>query len=195
MKTKAFLTLFTLALMAFTLTTESQAQVKISSVKKQAVLSPQFSLKGDKPFKPTRPWLEAEVIFSAKGNTDDGYLPAALTVEFYVAVKSKKEKKTVVIKHEGTYNNVALNAKQAVAVYFPPREFARMVGKSKPSTGDVEAIAVVISYEGKPVAVESSGFKSPKSQPWKKLSPAGELLAKKDTPFRDLYYDDYLTAE
>ena len=183
---------FALALFTFAAPTEAlfaQATVKINKIMVDTTQSPQFTLSGKKkPFKSKKNWLEAEVSFhvSAKRPPKDGYLPDALQVEVFVVVKSGREKK--LIKHSGTYDNVAVGELQAVAVYLPPREFARLVGKARPTRSDVVGYAVNISYGGKSVASQLKSIPAEAT----KASPEMEMLPKSKTPFRDLYYDNYL---
>lgn len=167
----------------------AQASVKIGSVKVDSTKSPQFSLTGQKKvFKSTKNWLEVDMVFqvSASRKPKDGYLPDSLDVEIYVLLKSGREKKLV--KHQGSYPNVAVGESQAIAVYLPPREFARVTGKPRPSKADVIGYAINISYAGKSVATELKGMKAEAT----KAAPEMELLPKSKTPFRDLYYDNYL---
>lgn len=167
----------------------AQASVKISKVNVETTQSPEFTLGGKKKvFNATKNWLEAEVIFevSMSRRPDDGYLPDSIEVEVFVLIDAGREKKLV--KHKGTYPNVAVNEPQAIALYLSPREFARLVGKERPSEGDVEGYAVVISYAGKTVASDIKGMKPADT----KAAPEMELTPKSKTPFRDLYYDNYL---
>lgn len=167
----------------------AQASVKIGRVNVDTTQSPQFNLSGKKKtFRSTKNWLEAEVLFqvSASKKPADGYLPDAIEVEIFVLLNAGREKKLV--KHTGTYPNVAVGDVQAVAVYLSPREFARLVGKENPSAGDVEGYAVNISYGGKSVATDIKGMRPEAT----KAAPDMELRPKSKTPFRDLYYDDYL---
>lgn len=167
----------------------AQASVKIGKVTVDTTQSPQFTLTGKKKaFKSTKNWLEAEVVFqvSSSQRPKDGYLPDALEIEVFVLLDAGREKK--LLKHTGTYPNVAVNETQAVAVYLSPRDFSRVVGKERPSKGDVEGYAINISYGGKSVAAEIKGMNAAAT----KLPPEMELTPKSKTPFRDLYYDNYL---
>lgn len=168
----------------------AQAKVKIGKFNVDTVESPQFTLKGSKKsFKPERGWLEAEVIFqvSSAKPPKDGYLPDALEIEVFLVIKGGDNKKKLV-KHSGTYPNVAVGKNQAVAVYLPPREFARITGKARPSKGDLAGYAINIKYAGKSVASDMKKMTKAQTE----AAPEMELLPKNQTPFRDLYYDNYL---
>jgi hypothetical protein len=168
----------------------SQAKVSIGKFNVNTIESPQFNLQGSKkPFKPEKGWLEAEVIFQVSSSKPpkDGYLPDALEIDIFLVVKGGDGKKKLV-KHSGTYANVAVGKNQAVAVYLPPREFARLTGKPRPSKGELVGYAVNIKYAGKSVAAEMRKMTKEQTE----ISPEMELLPKNKTPFRDLYYDNYL---
>ncbi len=163
---------------------------KITKVTVDAVPSPQFQLSGNKkPFKSTKRWLEAEIVFmvNAANKPKDGYLPDSLEVEIFVLVEGA-DRKPKLLKHTGTYSNVAVGENQAVAVYLPPREFARLVGKDKPSRGDVKGYAVNIKYAGKSLGTDLKGMNGAATKGPVEM----EMLPKSKTPFRDLYYDNYL---
>lgn len=167
----------------------AQASVKIGRVTADTTQSPQFTLTGKKKtFKSTKNWLEIDAVFqvSVAKKPKDGYLPDSLDVEIFALINAGREKKLV--KHKGSYANVAVNENQAVAVYLPPREFSRITGKNRPSRSDVIGYAVLISYAGKVVASDIKGMKPEAT----KAAPEMELLPKSKTPFRDLYYDNYL---
>ncbi|MGY8688285.1 MAG: Amuc_1102 family pilus-like protein [Verrucomicrobiales bacterium] len=163
--------------------------MKIGNLNVGVVQSPRFSLEGGKKKSASKKvWLEAEVVFQVSSSKPpkDGYLPDALEVEIFVVVNAGREKK--LITHKGTYANVAVGESQTVAVYLPPREFARLIGKDKPSKGDVVGYAVNITYAGKSVAADLKGIKKEAMD----QSPEMEMVSRSKTPFRDLFYDSYL---
>lgn len=168
----------------------AQAKVTIGKFNVNTIESPQFNLDGtEKPFKPSKGWLEAEVVFQVSSSKPpkDGYLPDALEIDIFLVVKGGDGKKKLV-KHTGTYPNVAIGKNQAVAVYLPPREFARITGKPRPTKGELVGYAVNIKYAGRSVAAQMKKMTKEQTE----IAPETELLPKNKTPFRDLYYDNYL---
>lgn len=184
------LTAILLALLVSSVSVFAQAKVAIGKVNVSTALSPQFTLGGaKKSFKANKNWLEAEVVFqvSSPKPPADGYLPDALEIELFLVINGADRKK-VVVKHTGTYPNVAIGENQAVAVYLSPRNFARLTGKRKPSKGDIVGYAINIKYAGTSVASEMKKMTAAQT----KVAPEMELVPKSETPFRDLYYDSYL---
>ncbi len=168
----------------------AQAKVSISKFNVDTIASPQFNLQGSKKaFKPAKGWLEAEVVFQVSSSKPpkDGYLPDSLQIDIFLVLKGSDGKKKLV-KHSGNYANVAVGKQQAVAVYLPPREFARLTGKHRPSKGELVGYAVNVKYAGKSVASDMRKMTKEQSE----SAPEMELLPKNQTPFRDLYYDNYL---
>ena len=78
---------------------------------------------------------------------------------FYVLLKGQKKS---IVKHEETFQDVPVNEQVAVAAYLSPAKFARLVGKAKPTVGDVEAIAIEVKAGGKTIAGDQKGFKTSK---------------------------------
>lgn len=199
MRTTNLTRIVAIALASFSLlATAAQAQTsaKVSKVDFSVMGSPQFQVKGaKKTFKP-KGWLvaEAEMTFSAKVLPKDGYLTDSIEVSFYVLIKGAKKK--VVVKHEETFQDVPVGERVAVAAYLSPAKFARLVGKNKPTRGDVEAIAVEVKAGGKSIAGDQKGFKTSKAKPrpWEAVSPEAEMLSKNKTPFAVLFYDFYLES-
>ena len=168
----------------------SQAKVTIGKFNVNTIESPQFNLSGTKKtFKPEKGWLEAEVIFQVNPSKPpkDGYLPDALEIDIFLVIQGGHGKKKLV-KHSGSYPNVAVRKNQAVAVYLPPRDFARLTGKPRPTKGELVGYAVNIKYGGKSLAAEMKKMTKEQTE----IAPEMELLPKNKTPFRDLYYDNYL---
>jgi|MDTC01.2.fsa_nt_gb hypothetical protein len=173
----------------------AQTSAKVNSLKSLVTGSPQFTITGaKKKFKP-KSWLiaEAEMTFSAKVTPKDGYLTDSVDVSFYLLLKGAKKKS--IVKHEETFQDVPVNEKVAVAAYLSPAKFARLVGKARPTLGDVEAIAIEVRAGGKLIAGDQKGFKvKGKSRPWEAVSPEAEMLPKSKTPFAVLFYDLYLES-
>jgi hypothetical protein len=174
---------------------------KVSSAKVSYEMqqTPEFSVSGPRS-KKTNPleWLEIEVELEVKTLAKSGYMDQ-LDAEFFVGVKdSNDSNKPVLMTGKLSFVDVrAAEGKAWLSAYVSPATLAKATGKSKPSKGDIVAVAVTVTGEGlqKPLS-ESMGVSLKREGPQWWEDPRfnrqeGAVLAKPKTPFAHLWTDRY----
>ena len=134
---------------------------------------------------PARDWAEMQVLFDSESEWID-----ELVFVYYALLHDRATGEFTFLKGQVTHVDVARGAKHMSSAYIRPNTLARY--------GEVVAVAVEVLAGGDVVAAQSEG-KLPKAQPlpadwWKttKLVPKeGLVLAKPQTPFAYVGYDDY----
>lgn len=144
------------------------------------VQTPEYTIKKSQTAARTRDWFQIVTTYETAPEWLDD-----VQFTYYVLVKAKQplpnEPPQRLFKGDVSYINVA-QGKHKSDMYLHPSTLARF--------GDVQAIAVLISVQGRLVAMESK----PASQQrwWEQLQPQeGLLLNRMQTPFAMLYFDDY----
>lgn len=171
--------------------TQVQAQIKDITVMMQK--TPQFnaSTSDNKKDGKRREWLEIEVEFETRSDSDIGIVPEVL-VQFYAAVKDSSGQ-ALVLSDSYTYLNVVDKEESFAIVYSSPAALTSISGEiDKFREGDVLAAGVEILYQGRVIAEE--GVRQPAGW-WTKTQASrvtGKLAAKEDTPFGLLWIDRHL---
>lgn len=194
--------LATLVLGAVSLTAPLMAQtgkVKMDSPKFDSLPSPEFSVAGNKKFKP-KDWLEVEVKFNVDmpRSYKQGFIDR-VTVKWYVAIDDPRGgKKTVFLEKEVNHVNVPVGEDVYSSVYLSPAAIKRISGRSRAGKGVVKSVGGEILINGQ-AAHGGSGLFSSTAKPgwWREISRNDEipLLNKNDTPFKFLWWDRYAEIE
>ena len=151
--------------------------ISIKKITPEKQKTPEYQLLKGQVMARTREWFVVNTIYE----TDPEWVDEALFT-YYVVVKSKQgPTKFTLFKGEVTYVNIQ-KGKHKSDIYLHPSTLARF--------GDVERVAVVISIQGRPVAMES--LPSSNRRWWEELPPVdGYVLNRMQTPFAMINFDDY----
>ena len=134
---------------------------------------------------PSRDWAELQVVFDSEPEWID-----EVSFQYYALLHDRVSDEYSFLRGQVIHVDVARGKGHMSSAYIRPNTLARM--------GEVVAVAVEVLVKGDIVAVQSEG-KLPRGQAlpsewWKspKLVPKdGLLLAKPQTPFAYVSYDDY----
>ena len=155
---------------------KSVGGVKIDGKKVQ---TPEYQIKKSQFQARTRDWFRIDTQYETKPEWLD-----EVSFKYYVLVKAKegsKGPKQVLFSGDVTYINVA-EGKHKSDMYIHPSTLERF--------GEVQAIAVMISVQGRVEVIESVPASTQRW--WEQLAPTeGMLLNRMQTPFAMLYFDDY----
>ena len=144
-----------------------------------ATLTPEYQVKRNNANARVKNWYQVAADYETKPEWLD-----EVEFTYYVLVKNAKPgngPKQSLFKGSVTYINVN-EGKHRSDMFLHPNTVARY--------GEVQAVAVLVSVQGRVVAMESE----PKSTQrwWEQLTPVDGLLLSRDkTPFAPLYFDDY----
>ena len=156
---------------------EGTSPVQVRKVLGEKVKTPEYKLLTGQVMARALDWFQIVVNYDTAPDWMD-----ELTFTYYVMVKSKAGKYGL-FKGDVTYINIA-RGKHASDVYLHPSTLTRF--------GVVERVAVVISSQGRVVAMESQP--SSKGRWWEQ-SPVppvdGLVLNRMETPFAMINFDDY----
>jgi hypothetical protein len=151
--------------------------VSIRKLEAAKVQTPQYQLLKGQLMGQTRNWYVVNISYK----TDPDWIDE-LTFTYYLMVRAKEAgKKYTMFRGEATYVNIQKGDHKS-DMYLHPSTLARY--------GDVEGIAVVVSSQGRVVAMESQ----PKSAQrwWEQYPPVdGYVLNRMQTPFAMVNFDDY----
>jgi len=152
--------------------------VKIRGIKGGKASTPEYQLLKGQTMARTRDWFQILTQYE----TDPEWIDE-LTFTYYVLTRSKQgpQRGPVLFRGEATYVTIQ-KGKHMSDMYLHPSTLARY--------GDVEAMAVLITYKGQLVAIESQ----PPSQQrwWEQLAPVdGFILNRMETPFAMIDFDTY----
>ncbi|MCU0795504.1 MAG: hypothetical protein MUF31_06160 [Akkermansiaceae bacterium] len=160
--------------------------------------SPELPGTKNKDFKP-KDWLEVEAGITIpaqnKENEEVGFFDSVV-VKWYVAIKDKASKQTMLLTTEITHINVPVGEEFYSSVYLSPNTAKRLTGRDKGSKSDVEVVALEVLLNGVKVGEATSKFKTG----WWTSSKLGRgdrfpLLNKNQTPFRNFWWDRYAEIE
>lgn len=153
--------------------------LELKNIVGAAVLTPEYQVKRN-PLNPrVKSWYQVTAEYETKPEWLD-----EVEFTYYVLVKNTKNPKgppQSLFKGSVTYINVN-EGKHKSDMFLHPNTVARF--------GEVQAVAVLISVQGRIVGMESK----PKSNQrwWEQLAPVdGLLLSRDQTPFAPIYFDDY----
>ena len=151
--------------------------VQIRKIEPAKVKTPEYQLLKGQFMATTRDWFQITTSYETAPDWLDD-----LTFTYYVLMKPKSgPAKFVLFKGDVTYVNIQ-KGKHKSDMYLHPSTMARY--------GDVERVAVVLTTQGRVVAMESL----PASQQrwWEQLTPVdGYVLNRMQTPFAMVNFDDY----
>ena len=151
--------------------------ISIKKITPEKQKTPEYQLLKGQVMARTREWFVVNTFYE----TDPEWVDEALFT-YYVVVKAKQgPQKYTLFKGDVTYVNIQ-KGKHKSDMYLHPSTMARY--------GDVERVAVVLTTQGRVVAMESL----PASQQrwWEQLTPVdGYVLNRMQTPFAMVNFDDY----
>ena len=154
-------------------------QVKIKKIENSKVPTPEYKLlTGQAMESQKRNWFQVNVHYE----TDPDWMDD-LTFTYYIVTQSKTgAQKFTLFRGEVTYVNIQ-KGKHKSDMYLHPSTIARY--------GVVQRVGVVISSQGRVLAMESlPATGSPRW--WEQLTPQeGYVLNRMQTPFAMIYFDDY----
>ncbi len=144
-----------------------------------AVLTPEYQIKRNQTNARVKNWYQIITDYETKPDWAD-----EIEFTYYVLVrntKNPKGPKQSLFKGSVTYINVP-EGRHRSDMFLHPNTLARF--------GEVEAVAVLVSVQGRVVAMEGK----PRSNQrwWEQLTPVDGLLLSRDkTPFSPLNFDDF----
>jgi hypothetical protein len=154
-------------------------QVKIRKITPNSkVATPEYKLLTGQVMSQTRNWFQVLVDYDTSPEWMDD-----LTFTYYIVCESKTgATKFTLFRGEVTYVNIQ-KGKHRSDMYLHPSTIARY--------GVVQRVGVVISSQGRVLAMESlPSTGSPRW--WEQLTPQdGYVLNRMQTPFAMIYFDDY----
>jgi len=154
-------------------------QVRIRKITPNSkVLTPEYQLVKGQVLSQTRNWFQVIVDYETAPEWMDD-----LTFTYYIVAESKTGKtKFNLFRGDVTYVNIQ-KGKHKSDMYLHPSTIARF--------GAVQRVGVVISSQGRVLAMESlPSTGSPRW--WEQLTPLdGYALNRMQTPFAMMYFDDY----
>jgi hypothetical protein len=172
-------------ILSFPSTTFAQPQAvsadKIVQIRKiepnGKVATPEYKLLTGQVMSKTRNWFQVNVYYETAPEWIDD-----LTFTYYIVTQSKTGgQKFTLFRGDVTYVNVQ-KGKHKSDMYLHPSTIARY--------GDVQRVGVVISSQGRVLAVES--LPANNQRWWEQLAPQdGYVLNRMQTPFAMIYFDDY----
>ena len=160
--------------------------------------SPELPSSKNKNFKP-KDWLEVEagirIPAQNREHEEIGFFDSVV-VKWYVAIKDKASKQTMLLTTEITHLNVPVDEEFFSSVYLSPNTAKRLTGRDKGSKGAVEVVALEVLLNGVKVGEATSKFQSG----WWNSRKLGRgdrfpLLNKNQTPFRNHWWDRYAEIE
>jgi hypothetical protein len=158
----------------------SDRPVTIKDITGFKIQTPEYQIKRSQTAARTRDWFQIITTY----DTDPEWVDE-VQFTYYVLVKNKNPAShgppQSLFKGEVSYINVE-KGKHKSDMFIHPSTLSRY--------GDVQAIAVLMTVQGRLIAMES---KPPSNQRWwEALQPQdGYLLNRMQTPFAMLYFDDY----
>ena len=158
----------------------SRKSVSIDKIDGKKVQTPEYQVSKGQFKARTRDWFQIVTSYETKPEWLD-----EIAFKYYVLVKSKdpnaKGPKQALFSGDVTYVNVQ-EGKHKSDMYIHPSTLIRY--------GEVQAVAVVISVQGRVEVIES--YPASPQRWWEQLTPMdGMLLNRMQTPFAMLYFDDY----
>jgi hypothetical protein len=152
--------------------------VSIRGIKGGKVATPQYSLLKGQTMARTRDWFQILTQYDTAPEWME-----ELTFTYYVLVRDKQsaQRTQALFRGEVTYVTIQ-KGRHMSDMYLHPSTLARY--------GDVEAIAVLLTFKGQLVAMESQ----PASQQrwWEAMAPVdGFILNRMETPFAMIDFDTY----
>ena len=172
-----------------------QGKVKLDAPKFDNLPSPEFSVAGNKKFKP-KDWLEVEVKFNVDmGSKYKQKFIDLVTVKWYVAIEDPQGgRKTVFLEKEVKHVNVPVGEDVYSTEYLSPAAIKRITGRDRAGKNVVKSVGGEITVNGQ-TAYKDSGQFSSTAKPgwWNQLSRYDKipLLNKNETPFKFLWWDRY----
>lgn len=151
--------------------------VQIRKIEPAKVKTPEYQLLKGQFMATTRDWFQVTVSYETAPDWIDD-----LTFTYYVLMKPKSgPAKFMLFKGDTTYVNIQ-KGRHKSDMYLHPSTMARY--------GDVERVAVVLTTQGRVVAMES--MPSSQQRWWEQLTPVdGYVLNRMQTPFAMINFDDY----
>ena len=153
--------------------------LSIDKIEGKKVMTPEYQVSKNQFKARTREWFQIITSYETKPEWTD-----EVTFKYYVLVKDKSGEvgaRQSLFSGEVTYINIE-KGKHKSDMYLHPSTIARF--------GDVQAVAVMVSVQGRVEAIES--LPASNERWWEKLTPVdGMLLNRMQTPFAMLYFDDY----
>lgn len=151
--------------------------VTIRKIDPLKVRTPEYQLARGGYVARTRDWFQITTTYKTAPDWLD-----ELTFTYYILVKGKEAgAKFTLFRGEVTYVNVQRGDHKS-DMYLHPSTLARY--------GDVERVAVVVSAQGRIVAMES--LPASQTRWWEQLAPTdGYALNRMQTPFAMVNFDDY----
>ncbi|HRZ13746.1 MAG TPA: hypothetical protein P5567_14985 [Kiritimatiellia bacterium] len=152
--------------------------VDIRAMKGGKAITPQYQLLKGQAMARTREWFQILTQYE----TDPEWMDE-LTFTYYVLVRDKvgPQKGPVLFRGDVTYVTIQ-EGKHMSDMYLHPSTLARY--------GEVEAVAVLVTFRGQLVAMESQPASNQRW--WEQLAPVeGFLLNRMQTPFAMIDFDNY----
>jgi len=154
-------------------------QLSIDKIEGKKVQTPEYQVSKNQFKARTRDWFQIITTYDTKPEWTD-----EVSFKYYVLVKDKSGEvgaRQSLFSGEVTYINIE-KGKHKSDMYLHPSTILRF--------GDVQAVAVIVSVQGRVEAIES--LPASNDRWWEKLTPVdGMLLNRMQTPFAMLYFDDY----
>jgi len=150
--------------------------VQIRKIAPGKALTPQYQLLKGQAMARTREWFQLTTQYDTAPEWMD-----ELTFTYYVLMRDRQKGVQALFKGDVTYVTVQ-KGKHLSDIFMHPSTLARY--------GEVQAMAVLVTFRGQLVAVESQ----PASQErwWERMTPTeGFLLSRMETPFAMINFDDY----
>jgi hypothetical protein len=157
---------------------ERDKVVKIRRIDGDEVRTPEYRIIGGTAQGQKREWFEASCEYETYPEWID-----ELRIRYYMLVKSKEGRSRLTLfSGEIIYVDIEEGNRHKSVAYLHPSTLARY--------GEVQAIAVVIYEQGRPVAMESRP--ASKKRWWENYTPVkGYVRNRMETPFAMINFDDY----
>jgi len=168
----------------------TQVRAEIDDVTVMMQKTPEFqaNVSDSKKDPKRREWLEMEVAFETRSDSEIGIIPE-LMISYYIAVKGVQPR---VLTGSFTYTNVVDEEENFAIIYVSPQGLTRIAGEPYDfREADVASWGVEILYQGRVIAEESESG----GAWWNQTSAArmpGLILPKEKTPFSLLWIDRHV---
>ena len=155
--------------------------IRIRRLEGETVRTPQYQVSGVGRSRRQRQWLQIRTEFETRPDWID-----ELTFTYHVVLHNRRpepgQQEYTLFRGESAYVNIARTRDGQSVVYLHPSTVERY--------GDLFRVGVVISSEGRTLAMESSP--SGEGRWWEQLRPrSGYVLNRLQTPFAMINADDY----